>query len=338
MHPDTKPSFAFLVLAFNHQDYILEHLESIKYLVQTYGKALDVDLIVNDDASRDQTRVLVDLWLAVYSRMFRHVKTLYNPKNLGTCASVNNMITNMVADRCKLTAADDVYSFENIFELTAFGPDAAMVSGRALYLLGDELGEDRMANTLSTATQSIYQRDSLLHRFKHLSYNNAPNLCYATDCLKNPKVREFLQRFDVVEDWPLQVAIAREYPQRHLVLIDTVLVYYRRTPGSTYIVANQRFIKDKLKLYDDLIINETKYLERLRIKSRIFCFKLNNKIINKILNIDFYFFIIACGLKLGEIYQRSRKINLSLKSHKNHYMQIHSDALKFVKFSKTIDD
>lgn len=87
-------------------------------------------------------------WLVINSTMFRHVKTLYNPKNLGTCASVNNMITHMVAGRCKLTAGDDVYSFENIFELTAFAPDTAMVSGRALYLLDDELVEDRIANTL----------------------------------------------------------------------------------------------------------------------------------------------------------------------------------------------
>ena len=82
MHANTKPSFAFLVVTYNHQDYILEHLESIKYLVQTYGTAWDVDLIVNDDASRDQTRTLVDRWLAVHTPMFRHVRTLYNDKNI----------------------------------------------------------------------------------------------------------------------------------------------------------------------------------------------------------------------------------------------------------------
>ena len=158
----------------------------------------------------------------------------------------------MVADRCKLTAGDDVYSFENIFELTHYESDTAIVSGRTLYLLGEKLGVDRIANALATATQVVYQNDSLLHRFKHLSYNNAPNLLYATECILNPNVREYLQRFDVVEDWPLQVAIAREYPKRRMELIDNVLVYYRRTPGSTYIVANQRFVKDKLQVYNDL--------------------------------------------------------------------------------------
>ena len=99
MHAEARPSFAFLVVTSNHQDYILEHLESIKYLVQTHGADIDVDVIVNDDCSKDQTRSLVDWWLQINAGLFRHVKTLYNPKNLGTCASVNNMLTHVVADR-----------------------------------------------------------------------------------------------------------------------------------------------------------------------------------------------------------------------------------------------
>lgn len=330
MCAETKSSFAFLVLAFNHQEYIIEHLESIKYLVQTHGKNWEVDLIVNDDASRDQTRTLVDSWLAVHETIFRHVKTLYNPKNLGTCASVNNMLSHMVADRCKLTAGDDVYSFENIFELTAHSPDTAMISGRTLYLLGDELGIDRLASILATATQVIYYNDSLLHRFKHLSYNNAPNLLYVNECILNTRVREFLKQFDVVEDWPLQVAIAREYPKRGLELIDQVLVYYRRTPGSTYIVANQRFMKDKLQLYTDLIQNETDAWERLRLKSRRYCFKLQNRWTNKLLNIDWYLYLMAFAAKLACILRKEKILNLSLRAHRKHYARIRLAALQFI--------
>lgn len=330
MHANTKPSFAFLVVTYNHQDYILEHLESIKYLVQTYGTAWDVDLIVNDDASRDQTRTLVDRWLAVHTPMFRHVRTLYNDKNLGTCTSVNNMLTHMVADRCKLTAGDDVYSFENIFQLTQSQPDAAMVSGRVLYLLGDQLGVDRVANTLATATQVIYENDSLLHRFKHLSYNNAPNLLYSKECLLNPKVRSYLQSFDVVEDWPLQLAIAREYPTQRMELLDRVLVYYRRTAGSTYIVASQRFIKDKMKIYDDLINDEPRWQERLRLKSRRFCFESQNQWVNKLLNIDFYIFILACLGRLKLIIKSQKDLVVDLNSHQKHYSYIRNQAVRFL--------
>jgi glycosyltransferase involved in cell wall biosynthesis len=326
MHAEARPSFAFLVVTYNHQDYILEHLESIKYLVQTHGAGIDVDVIVNDDCSKDQTRILVDSWLQINAGLFRHVKTLYNPKNLGTCASVNNMLTHVVADRCKLTAGDDVYSFENIFELTKHDSDVAIVSGRALYLLGDALGVDRRSNALTTATQVIYQNDSLLHRFKHFSYNNAPNLQYSTECLLHPKVRAHLQRFDVTEDWPLQVAIARQFPERRFKLINEVLVYYRRTAGSTYIVANQRFVKDKIMMYDDLIQNEDNWIERVRLVSRQLCFNINGKILKKILNLDLYFFAASSIISINKIYLLNAAIRMNQDQHREHYANIKYSA------------
>jgi glycosyltransferase involved in cell wall biosynthesis len=322
MHAEVRESFVFLVVTYNHQEYILEHLESIKYLVVTHAEGIDVDIIVNDDFSKDNTRTLVDRWLQVNSKLFRKIKTIYNEKNLGTCASVSNMLTHVMANRCKITAGDDVYSFENIFELTKHQPDVAMVSGRALYLLGNELGIDRRSNILSTATQVIYENDTLLHRFKHFSYNNAPNLQYATECLLNPEVRSYLNRFDVTEDWPLQVAIARKFPNRRFKLIDEVLVYYRRTTGSTYIVANKRFIEDKNLIYKDLIANETSWTEKLRLKTRQLCFKKNNWWLNKIINLDLYFFIGSFVWRMRRIITKNNAVGLGVAQHKLHYAQI----------------
>jgi glycosyltransferase involved in cell wall biosynthesis len=329
MHAEAKPSYAFLVVTYNHQEYILEHLESIKYLVGAYGAGLDVDVIINDDCSRDQTRALVDRWLAVNANIFRNVKTIYNTKNLGTCASVNNMLSHMVADRCKLTAGDDVYSYENIFELTKHAFDVAMVSGRALYLMDGLLAIDKRSNILTTATQVIYENDSLIHRFKHFSYNNAPNLQYSTECLLHPLVREQLQNFDVVEDWPLQIAIARQFPKYQFKLIDEILVYYRRTAGSTYIVANERFKKDKHKIYDNLIDNEDNWLERMRLKSRKLCFSMNVKIIRMISNLDAYFFAFSVLLRFREIVVINSALKLNLDRHQDHCAEISRCAKSF---------
>ena len=65
-----RSSFAFLVITFNHRDYIVEHLESIKYLVKTYGSDIDVDLIVSDDCSLDNTSLLVDQWCVLNKSLF----------------------------------------------------------------------------------------------------------------------------------------------------------------------------------------------------------------------------------------------------------------------------
>lgn len=326
MQNEVRLSFAFLVLTYNHQDYILEHLESIKYLVQTYGADIHVDVVINDDGSKDRTRSLVDGWLQINKDLFRNIKTIYNQKNLGTCASVNNMLAHVVSDRCKLTAGDDVYSFENIFELTKYDQNIAMVSGRALYLWDDELKINRRSNLLTTVSQVIYQKNTLLHRFKHFSYNNAPNILYATECLLHPNVRSHLLRFDVTEDWPLQVAIARQFPERQFKLINEVLVYYRRTTGSTYIIANQRFTKDKILIYEDLIQNEFDWLERLRLKIRKLCFTIKWAGARKILNLDLYFFVGSSIMNIRRIYQISSKNRVNLDAHKAHYAGIQRDA------------
>jgi hypothetical protein len=323
-----KSSFAFLVLAYNHQKYILEHLESIKYLVQKYADSIHVDLIVNDDFSKDQTRSLVDAWLDLHGHLFRHVTKIYNSKNLGTCGSVQNMLDHMVADRCKLTAGDDVYSFENIFELSKFDSEVAMASGRALYLFEDKLVLNKRSNYLITATHVIYQNDTLLHRLKHWSYINTPNLLYATKCLMHPAVRSYLKNFDIVEDWPLQIAIARQFPSRKFKLDNNIWVYYRRTIGSAYIVANKRFVEDKKNIYRDLINLEISWVERFRLRSRLFCFGFENKIIKNILNVDAYFFVVSLIININKIF--NYKIQIDLNSHKEHYDQIKKNASKFL--------
>lgn len=322
MQENKRPSFAFGIAAYNHQDYILEHLESIKYLVLIHGANIDVDLIVNDDCSVDNTRNLVDQWLKLNAGLFRSVKTIYNPNNLGTCASVNNMLNHVIADRCKLSGGDDVYSFENIFELTRYSQSISIISGRPLYLLDEELKINKFSNGLATATHVIYKRDSLLHRFKHFSYNNAPNILFATDCLLHPNVRSYLKRYDVMEDWPLQVSIARQFPDRQFELIDQVLVYYRRTAGSTYIVANQRFVRDKIQMYDDLIRHETSWIEIVRLASRKFCFKTNNRWLNKFMNLDLYYFSWSCLCRFRTILTQNRAVCIPLEKHQQHYAAI----------------
>lgn len=331
MPSKSKKSFAFLVLTYNHESYILEHLESIKYLVLAYGNDIDVDLIVNDDCSSDRTQKFVDEWLLINGSLFRFVKALYNSKNIGTCASVSNMLQHVKTDSCKLTAGDDVYSFEDIFTLTQCGPDVAILSGRPLFLNGNTLNVDGFNNLLMTATQVIYENDPLPHRFKHFSCNNAPNILYATECLLNPKVLAHLQLFDVTEDWPLQIEIARQYPESRFQLINKVLVYYRRTAGSTYIIANKRFGKDKNKIYDILIDYEDSLVERARLIGRKYCFNLKSKVLGKILNLDFYFFSLSCLSKVRKIYSLNKQVNYDVNRHQQHYINIKESVRKLKK-------
>ena len=322
-------SFAFIILAYNHENFIIEHLESIKFLIQRYGRGIDVDLVVTDDFSRDRTCLLIDRWLLLNRRLFRNVNLLYNQKNSGTCRSLSNALDHVVADRCKITAGDDVYSSENIFEIAIDDDEFSMISGRVLYLRESQIVFDPVTSFYETATEVIYKHSKPLHRFKHFSITNAPNLIYAMACLKNHRVRNFLSQFDVVEDWPLQIAIAREFPQKKVKLIDKVLVYYRRTPGSTYIVANDRFLKDRKKIFSDFISKEDSFIEIIRMFSRKKALGHRGKIASKLWNLDTYFFILAGFVRLPLIIMRSRGIKINLTHHRSHYALIKENARLF---------
>jgi glycosyltransferase involved in cell wall biosynthesis len=329
MQSKIRDSFAFLVMTYNHEDYILEHLESIKYLVLTYGLDIDVDLIINDDCSRDQTLVLIDLWLSENKNIFRWVKTIYSQKNIGTCAGVKNLLKHVVAKRCKITAGDDVYSYENIFKLTLNESDLSIISGRVLYLRGDILSNDRLMDVFATATQVVYRDDSLLHRFKHISNNNAPNLFYGPGVLTSPEVLGELNQYDVIEDWPIQIGVAKQFPHLKLKLLNEVLVYYRRTPGSTYIVWNKRFVDDKNKIFTDLILNETSLFERIRLKNRRFCFNLRSRFFQRFFNLDIYLFLFNSLFMCRAVYLMQAGVNIPMSMHEQHYQMIKKSASQY---------
>ncbi|MBJ7548363.1 glycosyltransferase family 2 protein [Pseudomonas sp. OA3] len=321
-------SFSFLVLAYNHEQYIVQHLESIKYLVERYGAGIRVEIIVNDDCSRDATAEIIDKWLVDNGHLFERVLKLFNSKNIGTCASVVNMLGFVTGDCYKLTAGDDVYSFENIFELAVQGGEVSIASGLPLDLR-DGLVTEKISDIFGIiSTQIIYDKKQLPERFKFLSNNNAPNILYLPAYISDLSVVSFLRKFDVIEDWPIQVAISEKYPDSKFLLLDKVYVYYRRTPGSTYLVAGGRFYRDKCKLYEYLISKEARFFSRVLLRNRYFCFRLGSPFVNKFGNLAFIFFAVGVVANFFEIHRRFKRLDTKLSLHQDHYNYILGRSLR----------
>jgi len=321
-----EEGFSFLAVAYNHEKYIIEHLESIKYLVESYGSGINCKLIINDDCSKDRTVELIDGWLHQNPSLFHAVIKLYNKDNLGTCASVINMLAHVDTPYLKLTACDDVYSFENIFEYMVLEDEVAILSGYPLGLIGGELSLNKKDIFSMTASDVIYSNQPLTDRFKFLSNSNAPNIFYNHKYLTDERVISFLKNFDVVEDWPIQIAISENFPSTKYKQIDKVFVYYRRTLGSTYLVAGNRFYEDKCNAYNYLICKESNILYKYILKSRLLCFKLNNPLFNKFLNIAFYKFLLSVAFRFLKINDLQEKLDLNLKRHQIHYGFIRGKA------------
>lgn len=94
---DDKYKVSYLIPCYNHEEYIIECLESI--LKQTYK---NIEIIVCDDASSDQSLEI----LKKYEKL-QKIKLLINKENKGLIYTANKLLNNATGDYICYLASDD---------------------------------------------------------------------------------------------------------------------------------------------------------------------------------------------------------------------------------------
>ncbi|WP_207272266.1 glycosyltransferase family A protein, partial [Pseudomonas sp. GW460-12] len=265
----TKENFTFSVITFNHESYIIEHLESIRFLIENFGSAYNFNLIIADDGSRDRTIELANQWLVVYKALFSNIKVLADGTNRGTCFNYTRLWPLIEGDLFKITAGDDVYSCINIFKETERLRHNDFFSGLPLLLIDGKIGESRSTIFHILATDVIYKGKKLIERLKGISSINTPSLFCNKKFLKDKKLFDFINSYSVTEDFPMMVKIASTYENTNFIQSKEIYIYYRRTSGSTYLIRGSDFDLDKLKIFDYMLSNEKRWPDRLILKNRI---------------------------------------------------------------------
>jgi len=316
---NTRTDFTFLVLAYNHEDYILEHLESIKYLIEKYGDEVSVDLIIADDASRDRTVEVADCWLRKNADLFRRTVILSDGVNRGTCKNLTRAIEELSTEYCKITAGDDVYSYENIFAESKQIDGREIVSGLPLHLIDGVIGMGGFYLFNLFATNVVYENASFLKRLKGVGFFNSPSVIYAVPALLNRRVIEFVNQYSVTEDYPLQVKIAELYSPMRFAQIEKIFVYYRRTAGSAYIVKTGEFNQDKEGILRYLIGTESGLWPRILLANRLFCCGVKNKYLRLMLNINVYVYALRVVWGGGKVVAKYLNFDSQVERHQAHY-------------------
>lgn len=311
--------FTFVVLTYNHEKYILEHLESIKFLIENYGQNINFEIIIADDASKDNTVLLAQKWLNMNAKLFNNSMVLSDGINKGTCKNFTSAIMQITSQHCKITAGDDIYSYENLFEAYHEMDEYHLMSGVPLNLIGNTIQPSLFNLFNLIATEFIYRSIDYSQRLKFISFFNAPNFLHNVGVLKNHKVAEFVNQFAVTEDYPFLIKVAEEYNPLKFKLHLKTYVYYRRTSNSTYLIKNDIFTKDKISLFTYLISEETKFFEKVILRNRRFCFALKNRYLKKIFNISLYIYGVLVFFNLIKIYPLFSKNNHSTLAHQAHY-------------------
>lgn len=117
------PLVSIVVVSYNHSKYIRENLDSIK--AQTYP---NIELIVADDASRDNSVEVFEQWLAENNYP---AKKNYHTKNTGLATMLNECMEVITGKYVKFIAADDFlhpHSIEKcVRKLEELGEEYGMV-------------------------------------------------------------------------------------------------------------------------------------------------------------------------------------------------------------------
>lgn len=116
------------VITYNSSKYITDTLDSLKG--QTYP---NIELIVSDDCSTDNTPELARDWIEKNRTLFKSAKFICTPKNLGVSGNCNYAVREGKGDWIKLLSGDDKFLPETVSGYIDFvmeHPDAQLCFGK----------------------------------------------------------------------------------------------------------------------------------------------------------------------------------------------------------------
>lgn len=333
--------FTFVVISYNHEAYVLEHLESIAYQIREYGQDCSFQLIIADDASKDQTLALARHWLDRHVDLFDDVQIHTQATNQGTCHNYTKVWPQVRGDLCKLTAGDDVYSCENLLAEWRRLQHHDMSSGYPLHLIDGHLSWPKFFNANMVASNRIYGRGDYMKRLLGISFNHTPSIMFSTRVLRDDKIRDFVRRFAVTEDYPMHVKMAERFAPLTFAQSQLVHIYYRRTAGSTYLVRSGSFDKDKLAIFNYLREHVAHGFERILMSNRIFCYRQTSKWMRRLMNLNYLVYGVRAAFNCIGILRDLSRLNPGLEKHRSHYQTISDRAdeqrAAFLRSSKSFD-
>lgn len=102
MQGNENPLVSIIVITYNSAKYVIETLESARY--QTYQ---NIELIVSDDCSADNTVEICSNWIKEHTNRFARVELITVNKNSGIPANCNRGIKASTGEWVKFIAGDD---------------------------------------------------------------------------------------------------------------------------------------------------------------------------------------------------------------------------------------
>lgn len=252
-----NPLVSIIVITYNSAKYVLETLESAKN--QTYQ---NIELIISDDGSKDDTVKICEKWLAQNKIRFVNSEIITVEKNTGIPANCNRGVNNAKGEWVKLIAGDDAFYIDAIEKFIDNSQDFTeyqIIQTNLSYFKNDF----RQSSFISTSTprSKFYELSpGLQHKVLLIRFIGfTPAIFFKASIIKN---FDFDEQFRYMEDYPYLLKLT--FNNIKINYIDVLTVKYRISENSVQNTANNHFMSSEkiisfikmLKIYhgENLII------------------------------------------------------------------------------------
>lgn len=267
-----QPLVSVVVLTYNSEKYVLETLESIKN--QTYE---NIELIISDDASTDNTLTLCEKWLKQNKAKFVRVELLTTIKNRGVAPNCNRGYHASKGIWVKFIGGDDRLLPDFIRKNVRFienNRDVNIIFSDQLLI--DEEGKEKGIWKHNPDIMEMSAENQYRELLKGNSLFAAPTNFIQRDLLND--FGGFDERFPMMEDYPLWVNLTKKGIKMHY--LPESLVEYRINPDSLWSGhgngrINPKFIHSIIQFYELVLFNEIRsnkmpsYYLRAKIKNKL---------------------------------------------------------------------
>lgn len=216
-----SPLVSIGALNYNNAKYVIESLDSVNN--QSYP---NIELIIIDDCSTDDSVVLINNWLKDYIKPY---KFLIHNKNLGLVKSANDALKNSTGKYFQLLGTDDILLPDKLkiqVNILENGPNDVGVVYSDAYLIKED-GSNRYGWFIQK--YSDFEDVPCGYIYNELLLNNfipAMTPLIKMDCLQD------VGRFDeslVFEDYDMWLRLSKKYK---FIFSNYVSAKYRVRPGS----------------------------------------------------------------------------------------------------------
>jgi len=236
------PLVSVPVITYNSSKTVIETLDSVSN--QTYS---DIELIVSDDCSTDNTVEVCREWVEKHKERFVRTKILVTERNTGVAANLNRAESVCKGGWVKPIAGDDLLlpnCIKDLVDCVGTHPKALIIIGQMQVMGGDEDFRNSFYKVLKRNFEQLSQlsHEELYERVLEGNGIPAPAVFYSKTLLdRYGKLND--ERIVFIEDWPKWIKLLRDgfFP----VFLDKEVVRYRLGGISGSVVW------DSLALYKD---------------------------------------------------------------------------------------